>query len=42
MSHTPMRIEDGKIAYMASYWNQWDLYQQLGAELKWPEKKKEE
>ena len=33
--HAPMRIEGGKIVYMASYWNQWDLYKQLGAELEW-------
>ena len=42
MWHTPFRIEDGKIVYEVSYWNQWDVYKQLGAELKWPEKEKEE
>jgi ketosteroid isomerase-like protein len=38
MWHSPMRIEEGKIVYEVSYVNQWDVYKQLGAELKWPEK----
>jgi ketosteroid isomerase-like protein len=42
MWHAPMQIEDGKIVFMASYWNQWDMFKQQGAELKWPEKEKEE
>lgn len=33
--HCPMLIEDGKIVYVASIWNQWDLYKQLGAKLEW-------
>ncbi|MFC2115114.1 nuclear transport factor 2 family protein [Bacteroidota bacterium] len=36
--HSPIRLSEGKIVYEVSYWNQWDLYKQLGAELKWPEK----
>jgi len=40
MWHSPMRIEEGKIVLEVAYWNQWDLFKQLGAELKWPEEKK--
>ena len=36
--HSPIRVEDGKIVYEHSYWNQWDYFKQAGAELKWPEK----
>jgi ketosteroid isomerase-like protein len=42
MWHCPFRIEEGKIVYEVSYWNQWDVFKQMGAELKWPEKEKEE
>lgn len=38
MAHFAMRIEDSKIVYGVSYWNQLDLYKQLGAKVKWPEK----
>lgn len=41
MWHAPYRIEEGKIVYEVSYWNQWDVFKQLGAELKWPEMEKE-
>ena len=40
MVHTAQMIEDGKISIFAEYWNQWDMYKQMGAELKWPEEKK--
>ncbi len=36
--HSPLQIEDGKIVFEVGYWNQWDVFSQLGAELKWPEK----
>jgi len=39
MWHSPMQIEEGKIVLEAAYWNQWDLFKQMGAELKWPDKK---
>ncbi len=39
MWHSPYMIEDGKIVQEAAYWNEWDVFKQLGAELKWPEKK---
>ncbi|MFC2113040.1 nuclear transport factor 2 family protein [Bacteroidota bacterium] len=35
MWHSPMRIENGQVVYEVSYVNQWDLYEQMGAELKW-------
>lgn len=35
--HSPHQIVDGKIVYEHAYWNQWDMLQQMGAELKWPE-----
>ncbi len=41
MWHSPMRIEEGKIVYEVSYFNQWDVFKQLGAEMKWPEKAEE-
>ena len=40
MYHSAERIQDGKIIVEGNYWNQWDTFKQLGAELKWPEKKK--
>ena len=40
MYHSAEKIQDGKIVLEGNYWNQWDMYKQLGAELKWPEKKK--
>lgn len=40
MYHATEKIQDGKIVIEANYWNEWDVYKQLGAELKWPEKKK--
>jgi ketosteroid isomerase-like protein len=40
MYHATEKIQDGKIIVEGNYWNQWDMYKQLGAELKWPEKKK--
>ena len=40
MYHATEKILDGKIIVEGNYWNQWDAYKQLGAELKWPEKKK--
>ena len=39
--HAPMRIEEGKINWVTSMWNQWDLYKQLGAKLNWPVEEKE-
>ena len=40
MYHAAEKIQDGKIVLEGNFWNQWDMYKQLGAELKWPEKKK--
>lgn len=40
MYHATEKIQDGKIVIEGNYWNQWDMFKQLGAELKWPEKKK--
>ncbi len=40
--HAPIQIKDGKIVYMASYWNQWDLYKQLGATLEWDDDEDDE
>jgi ketosteroid isomerase-like protein len=40
MYHSAEKIQDGKIVLEGNYWNQWDMYKQLGAELKWPDKKK--
>lgn len=40
MYHSAEKIKDGKIIAEGNFWNQWDMYKQLGAELKWPEKKK--
>jgi ketosteroid isomerase-like protein len=37
MWHSPMRIKEGKIVYEVAYWNQWDLFKQLGAKLEWPD-----
>ena len=37
MFHAPMRIEDGKIVFEVDYWNQWDVFKQLGAEIEWPD-----
>lgn len=37
MYHSANLIEDGEIRILANYWNQWDMYAQLGAELLWPE-----
>ncbi len=37
MVHTAQMIEDGKISILANYWDQWDMYKQMGAELKWTE-----
>jgi len=39
MYHSAEMIKDGKIIIEANYWNQWDLYKQLGAELTWPDEK---
>ena len=39
MYHSTEMIKDGKIFMEANYWNQWDMYKQLGAELKWPDEK---
>jgi ketosteroid isomerase-like protein len=38
--HSTEKIKDGKIIIEGNYWDEWDMYKQLGAELKWPEKKK--
>jgi len=38
--HAAEKIQDGKIVTEGNYWNEWDVYKQMGAELKWPEKKK--
>lgn len=38
--HAGEKIQDGKIVIEANYWDEWDIYMQMGAELKWPEKKK--
>ncbi len=38
--HAGEKIQDGKIVIEGNYWDEWDIYKQLGAELKWPEKKK--
>jgi hypothetical protein len=40
MYHAAEKVKDGKIVIEGNYWNQWDAYKQMGAELKWPEKKK--
>jgi len=40
MYHATEKIKDGKIIVEGNYWNEWDAYKQMGAELKWPEKKK--
>jgi ketosteroid isomerase-like protein len=40
MYHTAEKVENGKVIVEGNYWNQWDAYKQMGAELKWPEKKK--
>jgi hypothetical protein len=40
MYHSTEKIQDGKIIVEGNYWNEWDMYKQLGAELKWPEKNK--
>jgi len=40
MYHATEKIEDGKIVVEGNYWNEWDAFKQMGAELKWPEKKK--
>ena len=40
MYHSTEKIQDGKIIVEGNYWNQWDMFKQLGAELKWPDKKK--
>lgn len=40
MYHAAEKVQDGKIVIEGNYWNQWDAFKQLGAELKWPEKKK--
>jgi|GEM_PF-1532448 len=40
MYHATEKIQDGKIVIEGNYWNEWDVYKQMGAELKWPEKKK--
>ena len=37
MWHSPMRIEEGKIVYEVAYYNQWDMYKQMGAKLEWPD-----
>ncbi len=37
MYHTPLQIEEGRIVYEVDYWNQWDVFKQLGAELEWPD-----
>jgi hypothetical protein len=39
--HSPFRIENGKVVYEHSYWNQWDAFKQMGAKIKWPEEEKE-
>jgi ketosteroid isomerase-like protein len=38
--HSPVKIKDGQIVYEVTYMNQWDLFNQLGAEIKWPDKDK--
>jgi hypothetical protein len=40
MYHSTEKILDGKIIIEGNYSDEWDMYKQLGAELKWPEKKK--
>ncbi len=40
MYHGAEKVQDGKIVLEGNYWNQWDMYKQMGAELKWPDKKK--
>lgn len=40
MYHAAEKIQDGKVVLEGNYWNQWDAFKQLGAELKWPDKKK--
>ena len=40
MYHAADKVQDGKIVLEGRYWNQLDQFKQLGAELKWPEKKK--
>jgi hypothetical protein len=40
MYHAAEQVKDGKVVAEGNYWNQWDAYKQMGAELKWPEKKK--
>ncbi|KKK74634.1 hypothetical protein LCGC14_2881820, partial [marine sediment metagenome] len=35
MLHNALRIENGKIIYSIIYWDRWDLFEQLGAELDW-------
>jgi hypothetical protein len=38
--HSTEKIQDGKIIVEGNYWDEWDMFKQMGAELKWPEKKK--
>jgi hypothetical protein len=40
MYHAADKVQDGKIVLEGRYWNQLDQFKQLGAELKWPDKKK--
>ena len=35
MYHNASRIENGKIVYALVYWDRWDLFKQMGAELEW-------
>jgi hypothetical protein len=40
MYHVAEKIQDGKITIEGNYWDELDMYKQMGAELKWPEQKK--
>ena len=42
MYHGAFKVKDGEIVLLVNYWDRWDLYKQLGAELEWDDEDEDE